>query len=215
MAKSVIDRVGLKSLNAFVTKDHRLVMYPCRNGKLLNFVAMCPEGDEKVVESSWLNSGSKDDLMKEFEGYSPELREICSLAEDVKLWSLASRDPPRIFHKGKLCLIGDAAHPTLPHQGQGGAQAFEDAATLGALFTADTNSEGIEEKLRIYNDIRYKQAVTVLFMSRVGDEHREQVMGELHKFLPEADMPKNMWHFAWNSYPVKSAQKALSSIAVN
>ena len=58
----------------------------------------------------------QDDLMKEFEGFSLELRELCSLAEDVKLWSLASKDPPTIFHRGKLCLIGDAAHPMLPRK---------------------------------------------------------------------------------------------------
>ena len=69
-------------------------------------------------------------------------------------------------------------------QGQGGAQAFEDAATLGALFAANTKPEQIEEKLRIYNDIRYKQSVTGMFMSRVGDNQHEQVMGELHRFPP-------------------------------
>lgn len=91
-------------------------MYPCRSGKLLNIAGICPEGEVEVGESTWLNSGSKDDLMKAYEGFGPELKEICNLAEDVKLWSLASRDPPKIFHNGKLCLIGDAAHPTLPRK---------------------------------------------------------------------------------------------------
>lgn len=100
-------------------------------------------------------------------------------------------------------------------QGQGGAQAFEDAATLGALFTKDTKPEQIEEKLRIYNDIRYKQSVTVLFMSRVGDSHRANVMGELHKFVPGAEMPTNMWLFTWDSYPVKAAEKALATMSVH
>ncbi|KAJ4347657.1 hypothetical protein N0V95_005230 [Ascochyta clinopodiicola] len=213
LTKTLIDRVGLKSTNAFFSDHHRIVMYPCRSGKLLNIAAICPEGNQKVEESTWLNSGSKEDLMREFEGFSAELREMCSLAEDVKLWSLASRDPPSVFHRGKLCLIGDAAHPTLPHQGQGGAQAFEDAATLGALFTANTTLEQIEGRLRIYNDIRYKQSVTILFMSRVGDSQREQVMGELHRFLPDVDMPRNMSLFAWDSYPVKAAEKALASVA--
>lgn len=114
LAKSLIDRIGLTSLNAFISETHRLIIYPCRAGKLLNLALMCPEGDMTAEESSWLNSGSKDDLMREVQGFSSELREICSLAEDVKLWSLASRDPPTVFHRGKLCLIGDAAHPTLP-----------------------------------------------------------------------------------------------------
>lgn len=94
-------------------------------------------------------------------------------------------------------------------QGQGGAQAFEDAAALGALFTADTKPEQIEQKLHMYNDIRYKQAVTILFMSRVGNEFREQKMGELRRFVPDAKLPEDMWLFAWDSHPVKAAQRAL------
>lgn len=62
----------------------------------------------------------------------------------------------------------------------------------------------------MYHEIRYKRAVTILFMSRVGDEQREKVMGELQRFVPEADMPENMWLFAWDSYPVREAEKALS-----
>jgi len=95
-------------------------------------------------------------------------------------------------------------------QGQGGAQAFEDAAALGALFTAGTKPEQIEQKLLMYNEIRYKQAVIILFMSRVGDEQREKVVGDLHQYLPEADMPENMWLFTWDLYPVRDAEKALS-----
>ena len=91
-------------------------MYPCRSGELINCAAMVPEGKVEIGESSWLNSGRKEDLLKEFEDFSPELRELCNLAEDVKLWNLASRDPPTIFHRKKLRLIGDAAHPTLPRK---------------------------------------------------------------------------------------------------
>lgn len=116
LAKVLIDRVGLRSLIAFFSEDHRIIVYPCRSGKLLNLALMCPDGDTTVEESSWLSSGSKDDLMKQADGFSPELREICSLTEDVKPWSLASRDPPTVFHRGKLCLIGDAEHPTLPRK---------------------------------------------------------------------------------------------------
>jgi salicylate hydroxylase len=94
-------------------------------------------------------------------------------------------------------------------QGQGGAQAFEDAATLGTLFTADTRPDQIGERLKLYNDIRYEQAVTVLFMSRVGDEHREKVMGDLKKFVPGAKMPENMFLHSWKSFPVKEAEHAL------
>lgn len=62
----------------------------------------------------------------------------------------------------------------------------------------------------MYHEIRYKHAVTILFMSRVGDEQRGKVMSGLQRFVPEADMPENMCLFTWESYPVREAEKALS-----
>ncbi|KAF7679750.1 salicylate 1-monooxygenase [Alternaria burnsii] len=210
ITKSLMDRIGLQSLNAFNSEDRRLILYPCRAGTLINAAVFYPDNaDGQTIESSWQNFGNVDDLLAEIESFAPELRELCSMAEDVKLWSLASRDPSPVFFKGKLAIIGDAAHPTLPHQGQGGAQAIEDAATLGALFTATTTLDQIGKRLEAYNNIRYEKAVTILFMSRVGDEHREVVMEDLRRFVPGAKMPTNMWLYAWNSFPVQAAQDFL------
>ena len=116
--KAFMDKVGYDGLNAFVSHDRRLVIYPCRGGTLLNIVAFHPSEPNASVssESSWLSSGQREDLMRTYKDFCPELREFCSLAEDLKLWSLASRDPPPTFSRGKLVLIGDAAHPTLPRE---------------------------------------------------------------------------------------------------
>ena len=83
-------------------------------------------------------------------------------------------------------------------------------AALGTLFALDTEPGQIKQKLRMYNKIRYKRAVTILFRSRVGDEQREKVLGDLKQYVPEADMPENMLLFSWDSYPMREAEKALS-----
>ncbi|KAL5377865.1 hypothetical protein DPSP01_009479 [Paraphaeosphaeria sporulosa] len=212
-AKALVDRIGLKGLHAFRSKTEQLVLYPCRSGSLINCAAFLPtdDYDDDIGESSWLNSGQHSDLMAAVESYGPELRELCSLAEDVKLWSLVSRDPPRSFVKGKVALVGDAGHPMLPHMGQGGAQAFEDAATLGALLPADTTPEQVAERLRMYNDVRYEHAVTIMFLSRVGEQFQEVVMGDLRRFVPSARMPEDMFEYSWCSYPTRDAERALAS----
>jgi salicylate hydroxylase len=113
-----MNKVGYQGLNAFICHDRRLVIYPCREGALLNIVAFHPAGSEAGItnDSSWLSSGQQKDLDRAYETFCPELRGLCSLAEDLKLWSLASRDPPKTFWRAKLVLIGDAAHPTLPRK---------------------------------------------------------------------------------------------------
>ena len=117
LTASLLQKTGLDGVHGFISDDRRLVFYPCRHGDLLNAAGIHPSGSETAVkDSSWLDSASRDALLETYESFSPELREMCRIAEDVKVWCLGSRKPPRTFVKGKLALAGDAAHPTLPRE---------------------------------------------------------------------------------------------------
>ena len=80
------------------------------------------------------------------EGWDVEIQRIIqhipedSLIDHKLLW----RDPVQkwVSQKGRICLIGDAAHPHLPSSGTGGAQAFEDGATIGALMQKSIEKSG-------------------------------------------------------------------------
>ena len=100
---------------------------------------------------------------------------------------------------------------TTTDQGQGAAQAIEDAAALGALLDAQTTPEQVTERLRVYHDVRYDHSVTVMFMSRVMDTLRESVMDDLKQFVPKATFPENMFEYCWDSYPAKDAERTLRS----
>lgn len=108
-------KLGFDCQHVFTTRDRRMVVYPCRNAKLLNIVAMHPAEDAGLdSESSWLAGGRVQDLLDVYKEFGPELIEMCRIGEDLKLWSLATRDPPTKFYKGRTVLLGDAAHPMLP-----------------------------------------------------------------------------------------------------
>lgn len=96
-------------------------------------------------------------------------------------------------------------------QGQGGAQSLEDGAALGTLFPADTTVDQIPRRLELYNKLRYGRAVTVMFMSKINDERRGEMMDDLRKFVPDAQLPKSMFEYAWHSYVVRDAQKLLAN----
>lgn len=117
VTRKFFEQHELNGLQCFTSKDRRLVLYPCRQGKLVNVVAMHPTSEiPGAAESSWLAGGNLDDLLKTYYEFCPALLEMCKMAEDLKLWSLASRTPPSTFWQGKLVLVGDAAHPTLPRE---------------------------------------------------------------------------------------------------
>ncbi|RKK09241.1 hypothetical protein BFJ65_g15693 [Fusarium oxysporum f. sp. cepae] len=207
-------KLGFDCQHVFTTRDRRMVVYPCRNGKLLNIVAMHPSDDAGLdSESSWLAGGRVEELLDVYKEFGPELIEMCRIGEDLKLWSLATRDPPTKFWKGRTVLLGDAAHPMLPHQGQGGAQSFEDAAALGVLFPADTTVDDVPKRLELYNKLRYPRSVTVMFMSKINDERRGEMMEDLRKFVPDAELPPNIFPYLWNNFVLDDAQKALAAAA--
>ena len=72
-------------------------------------------------------------------------------AGDVRLDEFLERDPIEHWGRGCATLLGDAAHPMLPHTGQGAAQALEDAVALGLALASD---EDPERSLRAYERVR-------------------------------------------------------------
>ncbi|GAP86467.1 putative 3-hydroxybenzoate 6-hydroxylase 1 [Rosellinia necatrix] len=215
VVKKFIEKLGLNRMTVISSKHDRMIIYPCRSGALLNcgFLFASTEADDKAArETSWLNAGSVDDLLRCVDGFDEGARELCKMAEDLKLWSLMTRDPPPTYIKGKLALMGDAAHPMLPHQGQGGAQAIEDAAALGALFTGDPAPEEVSDLLHIYNQVRYDHTVIVCITSRTSYDRREEKLEELRRFVPNAslegtDSPATL---TWHSYPARDVERLLA-----
>lgn len=90
-------------------------------------------------------------------------RAVTSGTEDLRFDELVDRDPIPFWSKGVVTLLGDAAHPVLPHTGQGAAQAMVDAVTLGALLRGGA---GVEAALRSYEQERRQKTTALLAQGR-------------------------------------------------
>jgi len=96
-------------------------------------------------------------------------------------------------------LLGDAAHPFLPHQGQGGAQAIEDAAALGALLPLGTPVSELPERLKLYMECRYERATTIQVYSRdSGFKVKGGAHGQKELMNPEKFAGFNFDHDAYD-----------------
>jgi 2-polyprenyl-6-methoxyphenol hydroxylase-like FAD-dependent oxidoreductase len=83
--------------------------------------------------------------------------------DDMRLDELFDRAPLPEWGRGRVTLLGDAAHPMLPHAGQGAAQALEDAVALGRAFSA---SGDVTVALRSYERVRIARTSDVVKLAR-------------------------------------------------
>ena len=84
----------------------------------------------------------------------------------VRLWAPYSIPDLKTWHRGRVCLIGDAAH-ALPPNGQGSAQAFEDAGLLGRLLASeDAVSKGYDQLFQHFEKVRRERVELVKRISK-------------------------------------------------
>jgi 2-polyprenyl-6-methoxyphenol hydroxylase-like FAD-dependent oxidoreductase len=95
--------------------------------------------------------------------FDSTFRAVTSATEDLRYDELVDRDPISFWGRGVMTLLGDAAHPLLPHTGQGAAQAIVDAVTLGDALTGDVD---VERALRAYERERLARTATLLQQGR-------------------------------------------------
>jgi 2-polyprenyl-6-methoxyphenol hydroxylase-like FAD-dependent oxidoreductase len=95
--------------------------------------------------------------------FDATFRAITSATDDLRCDELFDRDPLPFWGRGPVTLLGDAAHPLLPHTGQGAAQAIVDAVTLGKALDGNTP---IEPALRSYEHERREKTARLLGQGR-------------------------------------------------
>ncbi len=109
-----------------------VVTYYVNGAAAVNVVAVSETSN--WVEESWNAPSSREELMKAYEGWHPNIIKLFSQTQNVFKWGLFDRDPMTTWSKGRLTLMGDAAHPMLPFLSQGAAMAMEDGYVLAAAL---------------------------------------------------------------------------------
>jgi len=132
--------------------------YPVRAGELLNFVGFVPAKHE--LKESWSAPGDPDLLRQEFAGWDPRIGSLLKQVDVTFRTALYDREPLPIWTRGRLSLLGDAAHPMLPHLGQGANQSIEDGMALATIL-AHASRETAPTALLAYERLRRERVAEV------------------------------------------------------
>lgn len=134
------------------------LVFPLRAGKLVNYVGFVPADEE--MKESWSASGDPNQLRAEFAGWDPKIENLLAKVEQTFRWALYDRDPLPTWTKGRLALLGDAAHPMLPHLGQGANQGIEDGMALATIL-AHADKKSAPAALVAYEKLRRERVADV------------------------------------------------------
>ena len=126
----------------YIGPGHLFVRYLIRGGETVNYVAFVEREDWQV--ESWSQRSTVKEVLDEFSEFHELVRAIIGATppELCYKWGLFSRRPLESWSVGRVSLLGDAAHPTLPFMGQGAVMAIEDGIVLArCMAKADNLSE--------------------------------------------------------------------------
>lgn len=161
----------------FAGPGRLFVRYPVRRGALMNYVAFA-RVDEWQREG-WSQTGTVAEAAALLQGFHPEVHAILAATPGGRChkWGLFAREPLTEWTRGRVALLGDAAHPMMPWFGQGAASALEDAVVLGRCViasTADTPSQSLPTQLvaafRRYERTRHARVTLIHHESAAGGE---------------------------------------------
>ncbi len=139
-----------------------VVAYPVRCGGWLNMVALVEAG-KRADATDWDQAGSSGELQAALGPISSDLQARVSAMSDWRVWTLHDREPVAGAHemaRGRIALLGDAAHPMLPYLAQGAGMAIEDAEALASNL-AGKDSQSVPTALQRYASQRWKRSARV------------------------------------------------------
>lgn len=134
------------------------LVFPVRHGEIVNYVGFVPTDEE--MKESWSAPGDPDTLRAEFKGWDPRIEHLLKQVDHTFRWALYDREPLPTWTKGRLTLLGDAAHPMLPHLGQGANQAIEDGMAL-SIMLAQTETASVPGALLAYEKLRRERVAEI------------------------------------------------------
>ena len=139
-----------------------IVIYRVRRGELINVVAH--HDDDTYKHESWITECDRQEPIQRYGKWHESLKRLFSASQVWYKWALYDRDPIPQWTRGRVTVLGDAAHPMLPYLGQGACQAMEDGCVLAMALEA--MPDDVPGALQLYERSRRPRASQVVLAAR-------------------------------------------------
>ncbi|KAJ5864577.1 Vacuolar basic amino acid transporter 3 [Penicillium soppii] len=205
-----------------------VLTYPVAMCTMLNVVAFVTDAGDWPSHEKLTFPATKREVFEYFTNFGPVVTAILNLLDDkLDKWGIfdlhENPAPAYISKRGRVCLVGDAAHAAAPHHGAGAGLAFEDVLALAvaleeAVGMTSRKHDPIEREeafcaaLSSYEAVRYERTQWLVESSRF--------MGELFEWQTECNMDpikchseaERRSHLIWDydiDYMIKEVQEVM------
>ena len=193
---------------------YHLVHYPLRHGSEFNIVAVYRTSThaEKIDVAT-----CRRELEHTYRDAHPSVRALHAMMDFRWRRSVADRNPIRHWHKGRVVLLGDAAHAPLQSLAQGACMAIEDGFCLAESIHAEGGD--FTAAFRRFEALRLTRTARVQLESRAIWDwllHAEGIARDVRNATvagwDEAHMLDCLtWLYAGASAPIKSSPESMNS----
>ncbi|GAM83298.1 hypothetical protein ANO11243_012850 [Dothideomycetidae sp. 11243] len=201
-----------KNSHMFLGEGGHILLFPIEKGKTMNVVAFGTA--ESWDDPEWVKPMKKEDMLRDFAGWVDVVGEITSLMQKPDLWALFEMPPAPTYFKNRVCLLGDAAHASTPHQGAGAGMAIEDALVMSNLLNSLPTSD-IPRAFAVFDAVRRPRTQKLVRTSHeAGVLYDLQLPGVMDDTKLVAENLKQRFGWIWDfdlSKHVEEAKAMLKS----
>jgi salicylate hydroxylase len=157
-----------QAIQFWMGPDAHLLHYAIgAKGDHVNFLAVVEGPRTWAHPEKGLAETTSEEALSAFSGWSPAVTEMVGAVRHDVRWGLFLAEPLRRWRRGRVLLLGDAAHATLPHHGQGANITIEDAITLAELIARD--GADLDAALDAYEKLRHARTRKIQRASWAGN----------------------------------------------
>lgn len=135
-----------------------IVHYLVNGGRLLSVTAIVEK--KGWFRESWTEQGTTEECLADFAGWHQDVHAMLRQIEVPLRWAMMIREPLANWTRGRITLLGDAAHPTLPFLAQGAGMAIEDGCVLARAL--ERHADDPQRALRVYQATRIERTTAIV-----------------------------------------------------